>query len=229
MFVVIGAGQPASGQSSREVVPGSLISQPKAARIPDKPGLSEAERGRIAVAAFADCAIVRRKQDVAAFITAPYSSRESRQAMSNMAVSACLSDGRLMMPPPLMRGALFRAVYNRDYAQSEVMFAAAAPDYTSSVTDTMNVDDATQVLMLDFASCVIRSNRDGAKDMLLARVGSDKEKAAFSSLVPSMGACFPKGKSVELSKSMATAVIAEAMYREAQAGSTGFAPPSGKK
>lgn len=228
-LIVFGTGQPVFGQASREVETGSLVGKVRSARISDKIGLSDAERGRMAAAAFADCAVMRRKQDVAAFLVAPYSSRDSEQAMRKMAVSDCLSGGRLTMPARLMRGALFRAVYNRDYGPDDMALASEPPNYANLVSNPLNVDDATQILMLEFASCLIRTNRAEARNLLIAQVGSSKEKAAFSALVPLMGTCFPKGKSVELSKSVVTAVIAEAMYREAQAGSTGLVASSGKK
>lgn len=221
------AGQPAWGQARLETETGSLIRQPRQARIPDKIGLSDAERGRVAAEEFADCVVERRKDDVAQLLGALYGSADERRALKRMAVDRCLFSGQLTMPSSLMRGAVFRSLYKKDFGDRSPGLAPAAPNYSVYVNDPTSNGGAVQILMLDFASCVIRADVNGARGLLLAQAASEKETQAFSSLVPFMGACFPKGKSAQLSKSTVMAVIAEAMYREAQAGMTDTTP-SGK-
>ncbi|MHA6770231.1 hypothetical protein [Sphingobium ummariense] len=228
MIALVCTAHPVSGQVRREAETGSHVERPRPARIPEAKNLSDADRGRIAAAEFADCMTARRKSSAVAYLAMPYGSRESVRALARMADNVCLSSGQLKMPPALVRGAVFRSMYKWTFGDKAPALGQTPPDYASYIADSMDAGGALQLLMLEFASCVIRANPASAREMLLAQAGSAKESQAFKALVPLMSSCFPKGKTAELSKATVTGIMAEAMYREAEAGSAGSPASPGK-
>ena len=127
----------------------------------------------------------------------------------------------------LIRGAIFRALYVKDYGKTDLMVGDEAPDYSGSVGDPSLAINATQLMLLDFAGCVIRKDAASVKKVLLAEAGSDAEKNAFTALAPAFGPCLPQHKTVQFSKASLGAVLSEAMYRIARNNMAGAKIPSG--
>ena len=224
-FVCAGQSTTAFAQDGSET--GSLIRRAPMARLSDRPGLSDADRGRAVAADYAFCLLRRHDRDVRAFAETPFMTEASIKAIQSLSNPDCLYNAKITMPYALIRGAIFRALYVKDYGKTDLMVGDEAPDYSGSVGDPSLAINATPLMLLDFAGCVIRKDAASVKKVLLAEAGSDAEKNAFTALAPAFGPCLPQHKTVQFSKASLGAVLSEAMYRIARNNMAGAKIPSG--
>jgi hypothetical protein len=221
------AGQPVDAFAQDGTETGSLIRRAPMARLSDRPGLSDADRARAVAADYATCLVKRHDRDVRAFVDTPFNTDVSTKAMQRLNDPDCLYNAKITMPYTLVRGAIFRSLYIKDYGKAEIKVGDQPLDYSSSVGDLNSVSSATQLMLLEFAGCVIRKDFLSARKALVAEAGSDTEKNAYTALAPVFSPCMPQGHTVQFSKASLGAVMSEAMYRIAQSSTFGAKIPSG--
>ena len=88
------------------------------------------------------------------------------------------------------------------------------------VTDITVTKVRNHAIMMNFASCVVRADAANSRAYLLAGPGRSGEMRALAALQPQFGPCFPAGGNLTLNKSVLSAKLAEALYREAMAART---------
>jgi hypothetical protein len=200
----LGSGQAALAQGDVYKPTGSRVGRPAPAQAPDNVTMSPIDVARATVNQFADC-IVRNDKKLTA---------------------ACLWDGNLTMPQSLLRGAIFRAAYNRDFASRALTFSEQPIDYAVYLEEQKSPEAVRYLVLLDFADCVVRAEASNARAFAIAIPGSKGEKDALAVLQPQLGPCFPAGVNVTFNKSILSAVLAEALYREVEAGQMPLAEAS---
>jgi len=143
---------------------------------------------------------------------------ELSAALQSLSTSDCLRSGELRMSTELMRGALFRALYRRDFLRAAPAFAEAPYDFSKAVSDQTTLENQTYVILRRFASCAVRADPEDGRRLMLTAVASKAENEAFRGLTPHLGPCLPQGLEVKFSRMMIVNLVAEAMYRETKAG-----------
>lgn len=225
--LMLAVALPASAQGERENPTGSLIGRGKAAVLPGRAGISDIDRARLVVDAFADCSVTNEKRKAVAYRDKKYDDPEASKLMSALVSSDCLMmDGRLSMPDELLRGAIFKAFYRREIKAGDVPFQEKEVDFATYLNDVKAPASQRYLILLDFAGCVARADAANSRAFVLAEPGSSQEKTALTALQPQFGPCFPAGANVTLNKSIVSAVLAEALYREATSAQTVVAEAS---
>jgi hypothetical protein len=217
---------PALAQGERENPTGSRIGRAKAATIPDRAGLSNIDEARITMDAFADCMVTRDSRKATAYRDTKYDDPKARELLKDMVSDQCLMDGMLRMPNDLLRGSIFKSFYRREVKAGDAPFQEKAVDFVNYLNDPAMPDARRYLILLDFAGCVVRADAAKARAFILVEPGSSAEKAALAALQPQFGPCFPAGANVTLNKSIISAVLAEALYREATNARTTVAEAS---
>ncbi|AKH41685.1 hypothetical protein FHS61_002175 [Altererythrobacter atlanticus] len=205
---------PAAAQDAAPT--GSRISRPTANNHANNQTISEEDRALRATQDFSRCAIYSDRAVVIEFL-ASYSQKLDKKVARTIMNDGCLSHGQLMMPAETLRGGLFRQLLIDDFADQELVPADTAVQYARYFPELESSKSRTAYLMLDFASCVVRTDPENSRAFVTAIPGEPQEEEALKSLIPQLGPCMPDGLQVEFSKSMLTSYFAEALYREFEA------------
>lgn len=211
----LAAGAPASAQET-----GTLITH-KSAEI-DGRGRDAA---RATMEAFAACTVSRYTGRAQALADVPVDSTRYERLFRNMFDSygdECLSGmegGRLSFSSGLFRGALFQALYEREFKEN-------APTDFSAVTDTgylqlysspLSAEARTALALERFGECVSRADPLGVRKLLRQRPGSSDEDEAINALRPKFAACIPRDQTIRFSPSILKGAVAEGIYRLSKA------------
>lgn len=177
------------------------------------------DEARIVMRDFAQCLVgsfsPKRVQQIDAFLAvSPYAPGASDMARK-FVTAECLSSryagsyvSRLQMPPPLLRGALFRARFERQFAKRAV--GAFAPYDVKASWHVPRTDRFA--LPQAIGECAVREDPVNARAVIDADVGSKREDAAFAALVPTLQKCMPSNGTFRFSRAVLEALLAEALY-----------------
>jgi hypothetical protein len=197
-----------------------LVSATLAASAPARANMSavhEPGAMRLALAEGAECLVDAKSNIVTNFLALfPGSSDAARQAgyLSKIeCVSSATGAYEVTYSPEILRGALYKALYVRDFADRVPGLAATSPDFHVDTAGGRPEDARDYVVMRQFAECVVRKDTAAARALVLAPTESSGEAAAFRDLQPDLSPCFVQGGSAQISKSAFTGLVAEALYR----------------
>lgn len=217
--LIIGAAL-ASGAPALAQETGTLITH-KSAEI-DGRGRDAA---RATMEAFAACAVSRYTGRAQALTDVPVDSPRYERLFRNMFDAyddECLSGiegGTLSFSSGLFRGALFQALYEREFKED-------APTDFSAVTDTgylklyaspLSAEARSALALERFGECVSRADARGVRKLLRQRPGSSEEDEAINALKPKFAACIPRDQTIRFSPSILKGAVAEGIYRLSQA------------
>ncbi len=193
---------------------GSLIQKRRAAQINT---LSPAG-ARNTMFQFAQCVVSRDKGRVARMLELPVDNAEYRRIANKLFDSTddeCLSDGGLAFNATLFAGAVFEALYIRDYKHGgPTSFASELKTNYVALYPTPLSPEARQALTLEqFGECIARAEPAEARKLLLSSPGSSTEREQFALLNPRIGACVVQGSTLTMSKAIVRGALAEGMYR----------------
>lgn len=207
-----------------EVRTGSNIRQAKPADFPDRSGRLEQAVAWEITQQFGHCVIQESRRQAEAIAGTTMSPTDVNAALRKMASDECLRGGILKIPLPLMRGAIFTALYRRDFRSAQPVFLTQPFDY-KPISGAMGSPESNSFLAkMGVSSCLVRTEPLGSRALILARPGSQEEDAAFAQISPKLAACIQTGQTVKFSRSSLTSLIAEALYRESRAALTAATP-----
>jgi hypothetical protein len=127
--------------------------------------------------------------------------------------SACLQGDRLSYEPGQLRGALFIALYQSQYATGD----PGVVDPAQEATAWPQAADVRTAAVQQFATCAVRADPEDARRIVLASPESSDESAGIDGLRPHLDGCFPKGGSIIFNRMALSGLLAEALYRLAPA------------
>lgn len=183
------------------------------------------DAARATMEAFAACLVSRASGRAALLADVPVDSPRYEQrflSLVDLEDEICLSSGDLSFSNSLFRGALFQALYDRE-------FRGRGPTDFSGVTDTgyrqlyatpLSDTARTAIALEQFGECVSRADAAGVQMFLLQRPGAAKEKESIAVLMPKFGACIPKDNTIRFSPSILKGALAEGIYRLSMASRT---------
>ena len=179
------------------------------------PGASapQAEDQRV-INDFARCVVKIRPRSVEAAIKTFPGSAEASNALGKVLDPACMPDGEVNPDPILLRGGLYEALYEAEFGTRGPLALPAGlkVDYAQG-SDLTKPAEAGQVVLRQFADCVVRANTGSAHRLVLSKVGSTEEEAAFDALAPTLGPCLQKDATIKVSRPVLRSLIAETLYR----------------
>lgn len=183
------------------------------------------DAARATMEAFAACTVSRFTGRALALTEVPVDSPRYERLFRNMYDGyddLCLSGiegGTLSFSSGLYRGALFQALYEREFKRS-------GPTDFSAVTDTgyrrlystpLSAEARTAIALEQFGECVSRADPAGVQKLLLQRPGSSDEDEAINALRPKFAACIPRDQTIRFSPSILKGAVAEGLYRLSRA------------
>jgi hypothetical protein len=205
------------GAAQTEAPIGSYIRRPKPADVPEKNHRSKADVAREFTYQFGTCVVLtfpRRADEIAGFTLNP---EQVYNSMRRMATSDCVRNADLTMPPMLMRGAIFRGLYLRDFAKEQPALGVQPIDYGPVSGPSSVMTTASFMAFMSFADCVVRADPAGTRSLTMSIPGSAAETAAIRQVSPKLGDCLVAGANVSFNRATLTALISEALYRQAKA------------
>lgn len=195
---------------------GSNIRGPSPAVYADDPRLSEADRARRVSYDFGRCIVAKKGKRLDQLVKGRLFGQALEHELKRVGTSECLSEMTLTMPVELMLGSIYRWLYIRDYAKLPPKIRSEPVDFRSYAIGASESEIGQHVLLMEFADCVVRADLGNSHNLIVSAPGSPAEKNSLVALSSKFGACLPKGLSVKFSRSVIAAILAEALFREAQ-------------
>ncbi len=161
------------------------------------------ERARDTMNRFAICIVKARPNMVREALAQPFGPARI-SALNNVVKKECLAGGTLRMDPGILEGALYRALYFRDFGEDHEM-APVAMTVPTSASDSWQT----------FGDCVVRTDPRNAQAFLLADPATPEEAAALEGVRPALAACISPEQQVGFSPARLQAVLARALYQRA--------------
>jgi len=211
----------------REAETGTRIPTPKPVTIPDRTGLSDADRARIALVAFGECAVARSPKLARQLVTTHADDPAAEKLLVSMATPDCLREGEMRMSSMLMRGAVFVGLYRSAYGRAQPALPADPTNFQDEVGNVAEVAARQHIILREFGDCVVRAAPEQSRALLLAAPTGKAEQSAFGAIIPKLGPCLVEGNNVTFSKITLTGVIGEALFRLASRSSAASARSAG--
>ena len=180
---------------------------------------SGTDAARVVLQDFAQCLYARRPSSAERFMALPVDTKEyasAKKTLFDTLGDSCIEgDGSLQFSPSLLRGALFEAAYRKKFAsQAPVAFVAEAEvSVAANYARPYSEDARKQIILQDFAMCVVKAAPSGARLLILTSPGTSRESIALTAISGHLGPCLTKDQKVELSKPSLRGIMAEALYR----------------
>lgn len=192
---------------------GTLI-QRKAAQIDGR----TKEAARKTVDAFAECLVSRSPGRVAKLadlaVDTPAYDKQYRSLFKTMG-DECLSDGQLGFSALIIRGALYSALYNREFKLNPPLAFDPAINTGNRALYSEPYSDAARsaIALNNMGECVARADAANVRALLGSVPGSDFEDQTFRTLLPKISGCITKDNKITFSKVILKGVLAEGLYR----------------
>ena len=192
-----------------------LFAAPLAAA--DAPSLSKADTARVTFLNYAQCTLQQRGDKARDAVSLFPDSRAEMDALQALPASPCMKYSDVAFSTRLFRGALYTVMYQTRFTKGVPTITAPKPDFAAGADMALTLDQKAMVQLRDFADCVVRRDGANAHTVVIGPVGSAMEKAAFAALTPDLDACMTQGQKIPFTKPVLVGLLAEVLYREAQA------------
>lgn len=205
----------APGAAQTEAPTGSRIRQPAPATPAGEADLSDEARALRTTFDYIRC-VVQRDEKLFRPLLSHEPKQLTRQQDRALKRPACLRDAGLKMPMQIVRGALFRTFYLKDFGPHPIAAFGEPTDYFQGV-DRQYPTNVFIASMLDFASCVVRADQANTIALVSAVPGEPEFEGALQALIPQLSPCMHPGLEVPFSRSSLVSFLSEALYWEAKA------------
>lgn len=125
-------------------------------------------------------------------------------------LDGCLRNGAPPLDPRLVRGSIYEAMYERDFASGGARTFDSVPPLAMP---TQGTNPAFEGALLRFGECVVRAAPADARALLASEPGGGDETSAIAALNPRLSPCMTSGLTVTFSAPVLRGVIAEALYK----------------
>ncbi|MDB5677590.1 hypothetical protein [Sphingomonas bacterium] len=183
--------------------------------LPERARPASSDEARLVLRGYAECLVRNAPSQVDSFLAmSPFDPGFGRRG-AEISISGCLVGGRLKFTALLLRGALFAAKYKRDFGRQAPTFLIDRIDLVPAGVSATAPDGGAAIrLTVTAADCIAMRDRDGARALILAPLGSKAEKSMITRLSPVTAACAP-GLDLARAREPIEAALAEVLYRRA--------------
>lgn len=208
--MVFSSGATAASVQAQDT--GSLINKYKPAQLKSAGGQAAA---RAALEDYAACQVGRQPTRLAKLLTTRVDTDEYVKLMNSLlGIDACISSGTLVVTTNTHRGALFQALYNRQFKTTAPLeFSDIQSGYRAIYPEQPSAEALGSIALVSFGECVTKADPRTVRDLMLSSTGTASEDMAFINLQPNLNACMPEGKQLTFSKAILKGILAEAIYR----------------
>ncbi|TFU06497.1 hypothetical protein EUV02_05820 [Polymorphobacter arshaanensis] len=192
---------------------GTRIQTAPSADAPLAKSMSDATRARVMLSRYATCIVQYRPAATIEYLAAYQYGSQADIIEKKLANNNCLSEGELKFNSEGLRGALYAALYLRDFSREAPVLQPQPIDFRAD-TDGDTSDNAKKyIVMRELGECLIRKEPAQARKLVLGPVGSDSESMAFKGLAPLLGECLPSNITTKIDKAGLIQIVAEVLYR----------------
>ncbi len=197
-------------------VPGEVLKQQIATT-------DQARQARRVLAGGVQCLLDQRPSNVRSFLKQFPETKDSERAATYLNKGDCVdgsSGGQQMrFGESILRGAIYRAMYIRDFSNSKTdPDLGAAPDYTAESRGQAPAVVKNYVADRRFAECVIKAKPNLARDYVLAEPEGQAEFDALATLQPTIESCTPQNRKAAMTRSTVSGLVSEVLYRMSKSG-----------
>lgn len=179
--------------------------------------VEQAKAARQSLEGGARCLLDERPSNVRSFLKMFPASKDAARSANYLNQGDCVDGSAgnqdMHFGPAMLRGALYKALYNREFGTTAPAIADGQLDLAADTSGQNDADVGDYTKNRAFAECVVRKDPDSARALALAPAETTLEKAAFEKLEPAVGACAVQHKIVDLSRATIAGLIAEVTYR----------------
>jgi hypothetical protein len=170
---------------------------------------------RMTLKEFGTCTVGRAPKVALAVVDLPYGTAAFDRALHRIADAECLSAGELVIPPYLMRGAIFEALYLREFGRGANPDVKSSPsfDYIAGYERPVSADAANTIALAIVGDCVTRTVPLAAHRLLTSLPGSQLESDSIAAIAHELPGCVPPKQTFRFQRSIIRAAVAEALYR----------------
>jgi hypothetical protein len=164
---------------------------------------------------FATCAAAGHPGIVEAAIDDAVDTKSYRRKLIDVSNEDCFSSGEMQMPAELLRGALFEAMYLREFgdAPNPDLTSAASYDYSAPYSKPLSEEAQNTVGLAIVGDCVTRTASEKVHALLASVPGSPAEDRGFAEVAKILPGCVPPNKTFRFSRSVVRGSVAEALLR----------------
>ena len=210
LAAVVPAAAAAQSQPGGSSETGTMINR-RSAQIH---GESKAD-ARLTSKRFGECSVARAPVAAMQLVDTPVDSPDYDRLVRRVIVDECLSVGELTLPHLVIRGALFEALYAKDFGRQAKTSLKAVPtyDYSSGYSRPFSGNAQNVIGLAGVGDCVARTSPIAAHELITSLPGSGIEDRAFATVARILPGCIPPKQTFKFSRSVVRASVAEAMYR----------------
>ena len=200
----------AQGQPGATYQTGTLIT-----RAPASVEGTSTTAAREATRQFGECSLKDRPRLAKQVIDLPFDSPEFTKTLAQLVTDDCLASGELSMPRMLLRGALFEAIYKREFGRDYSADLKSVPpfNYAAGYSPPIPEEASNVIALAIVGDCVTRSDSASVRALVNSLPGTPAESKAISSVTRWLPGCVPPRLTVRFSRSVIRAAAAEALYR----------------
>lgn len=183
---------------------------PQAAEI-EREGITRGDLARRTLYSFAACVVYRHRNQALQWLSLPQNDPSLSKKAYNFADDRCLMNGDMQFSLNLFRGALYAALYRTQFGEKALL-----PSATSAAVAAGNAGPLVHMydMLTEFANCVVRREPSDVRDLVVAIPGTTRENQALAALSPQFPLCVVKDSRLQLTKSVVSALLAEALYEQ---------------
>ena len=205
----------ASAQSTETPSDAPLKVKPVKPHKPIKNPAEAAEAEKV-LESYAECVAKAGvlRSSVAAYLAIPAGQSPPADLANKVSPSQCLGPGgRMLMATDTFRGALFTALYRREFGKIAPTEFAPATAYESEFEQRYHPLPSKQVAQRFVGDCASAKNLAAAHSFVVARVRSEEEASRLPEIVEALSHCIREGEQVELRRPALKGMLAESLYR----------------
>lgn len=177
-------------------------------------GVSSGRDARRILNSFTDCAVAEQRGLVDRLLAEIPGSREEEYRVRQLKATKCNASVDLFADDALIRGALYESLYLTEFGTSAPLdLSRAGPINYAGAVKSDRDKASMQVLLRLFADCVTRRNPAGVRALIMAEVGTKRERLAFGAIARNLSDCLVPDAKLEFSFPSLRGYLAETLYR----------------
>jgi hypothetical protein len=176
----------------------------------------EAEEAEKVLETFAECVAAKEARlggSLREFLRVPTGGTPPGPVVEKIVNSDCLTRGRIMMAPELLRQALYAALYRRAFGKDVPAEFVPAVSYELEFDAPHLPLTARQVALRQVGDCATSRALSSAHRFAVAKVRSDEEAALLPDVVQALSECLDRDEEVAFTRPVLKGMLAESLYK----------------
>jgi hypothetical protein len=166
---------------------------------------------------FGECVVQHNRYLAERILRTVPNSTEEHDLVQEIAIDSCLEEGELEFHAPLLRGVVAEVLFKSDFkAVGAPPLHKTAPVFaalTDQETQKLGPEAKARLVLLQVATCVVRTDPDDVTSLFQTPPRSPAEDAAIAKISPRLSACLNAGNSFTIVLVQLRGALAEAAYR----------------